>query len=183
MIQQETNTVITFRKVDFEKDAVLLHQWHHEPHVIPFWHQNLPFSEYTKHLKGLLSDRHQTLWLGMINGEEMSYWETYWAKDDIIGGYYDAEPFDQGVHLLIGDTSYLGKGLAEPMLQSLMKQMFSDSRTARIVAEPDSRNAKMIHVFKKCGFVPQKELNLPDKQALFLICTREDFERRITSGL
>jgi acetyl CoA:N6-hydroxylysine acetyl transferase len=64
-----------------------------------------------------------------------------------------------------------------------MNQMFSDSRTARIVAEPDSRNAKMIHVFKKCGFVPQKELNLPDKQALFLICTREDFERRLTSGL
>ncbi|MDQ0859248.1 GNAT family N-acetyltransferase [Bacillus sp. V2I10] len=183
MNQLETGLSITFRKADFEKDAAMLHKWHHEPHVIPYWNQDYPFSQYTKHLKKLLADDHQTLWIGHLNGEAMSYWETYWASADIIGDYYASEPYDQGVHLLIGDPFYLGKGLSLPMLREIMKQMFTDERTQRIVAEPDSRNKKMIHVFKKCGFFPQKEIQLPDKKALFMICEREDFEWGLKNDL
>lgn len=183
MIEQISDTEITFREVEFETDAVMLHRWHHEPHVIPFWNQNFPFSKYSKHLKALLADENQTLWIGAVNGNEMSYFETYWAKEDPISKYYEAAPFDQGVHLLFGDPAYLGRGLAAPMLVTIMQQMFSDSRTARIVAEPDIRNEKMIHIFAKCGFSPEKKLDLPDKQALFMVCTREEFERRVNGDI
>ncbi|MDX8288628.1 GNAT family N-acetyltransferase [Metabacillus indicus] len=183
MIQHSEKTNITFRKADFETDAVMLHKWHHEPHVIPYWKQNFPFSLYAKQLKSLLADEHQTLWIGAVNGNEMSYFETYWAMEDPIGRYYEAAPFDQGVHLLFGDPSYLGKGLAAPLLMTIMQQMFSDSRTPRLVAEPDIRNEKMIHIFKKCGFAAERKLDLPDKQALFMVCTREEFERRMYGDL
>lgn len=183
MNQLERGLTISFRKAEFEKDAAMLHKWHHEPHVIPYWNQNFPFSQFTKHLKKLLADDHQTLWIGMIDGNPMSYWESYWAKEDVIGKHYETKQYDQGVHLLFGEPAYLGKGLSLPMLREMVKQMFTDKRTERIVAEPDSRNEKMIHIFQKCGFNPQYEIKLPDKKALFMICTREEFERRLNDGI
>lgn len=102
----------------------------------------------------------------------MSYWESYWVKGDIIEDYYESEEGDQGIHLLIGDPDYLGKGLALPFLRAMVKFQLLTSTTNKVMAEPDIRNAKMIHLFEKCGFTPIKEIELPDKTALLMSCTR-----------
>ena len=44
-----------------------------------------------------------------------------------------------------------------------------------MIAEPDIRNQKMIHVFEKCGFVFQREILLPDKSAALMFCERQHF--------
>jgi RimJ/RimL family protein N-acetyltransferase len=56
------------------------------------------------------------------------------------------------------------------------------STTNKVMAEPDIRNAKMIHLFEKCGFTPIKEIELPDKTALLMSCTRGNFERKWNYG-
>ncbi|WP_205093093.1 GNAT family N-acetyltransferase [Thalassobacillus pellis] len=169
---------ITFRKVDYEKDLRRIYQWMHEEHVIPFWHLDFPFQRFSRHLEKALADQHQTLYIGEVDGTAMSYWESYWVNGDIVQEYYDAAPYDQGVHLLIGDTAFLGKGYALPLLRSMVDYQFSNADTEKVIAEPDIRNEKMIHVFKKCGFEPVKPIQLPDKTGLLMFCDRTTFEKR-----
>ncbi len=172
---REIDSEIVFRRVTLEKDLNRLHHWHHQPHVIPFWNQNFSETAYKDHLKKLLADKHQTLYIGYLNNVPMSYWEAYWAKDDLIANYYDAEKEDQGIHLLLGPEEYLGKGLALPQLRAMIAFQFKHKKTEKVVAEPDVRNKKMIHIFEKCGFKPKKEIELPDKRGLLMFCHRETF--------
>jgi RimJ/RimL family protein N-acetyltransferase len=108
----------------------------------------------------------------------MSYWEAYWVEGDVIQPYYEADSHDQGIHLLIGEEDYLGKGLAMPLLRAIVHFQFLSEKTEKVIAEPDIRNEKMIHVFEKCGFEKVKPVELPDKTGLLMHCTRETFERR-----
>ncbi|MFK2825222.1 GNAT family N-acetyltransferase [Bacillus sp. B190/17] len=169
---------ITFRPVSLQEDFDHLYKWMHEPHVIPYWNLNIDKDAYMNHLQTFLNDSHQQLLIGEIDGVPMSYWESYTVEGDVIGEYYSYDPNDQGIHLLIGEPGYLGKGYIYPLLLSLLKRKFEIAETKRVVAEPDIRNEKMIAVFRKCGFQPIKKVNLPDKTGLLLSCERKVFERR-----
>ncbi|GGD04711.1 rhizobactin siderophore biosynthesis protein RhbD [Thalassobacillus devorans] len=169
---------ISFRKLDYDRDLTDVFLWMHQQHVIPFWQLNLPFSKFSRHLKDALDDRHQTLYIGEIDGHPMSYWEAYWVKEDVVEKCYEAEPFDQGIHLLIGDPQYLGRGYALPLLRAMVGFQFKRPETKKVVAEPDIRNEKMIHVFEKCGFEAVHPIELPDKTGLLMFCHRETFEKR-----
>lgn len=171
---------ISFREVTLERDLPMLHSWMQEDHVIPYWQLNKSIDDYEDHLRTFLKDDHQKLLIGELDGIPVSYWEAYWVSGDIIGRFYPFHQDDQGIHLLIGPKHYLGKGLIYPLLLTILHHLFQHSETKRIVAEPDIRNKKMIHVFKKCGFHELKKVQLPDKTGLLLACAREDFERRWT---
>ncbi|ASK64057.1 GNAT family N-acetyltransferase [Virgibacillus phasianinus] len=171
---------ISFRPVCMTEDIGRLHSWMHEEHVVPFWNLNIPMKNYRTHLDENLLDDHQILLIGELDGVPMSYWESYWVKGDIVGDYYAFDEFDQGIHLLIGPREFLGKGLIYPLLMTILDKKFHVTKTRRIIAEPDIRNEKMIHVFKKCGFQPVKEIELPDKTGLLMACERKMFERRWT---
>ncbi|HZG70902.1 MAG TPA: GNAT family N-acetyltransferase [Chondromyces sp.] len=171
---------ISFRHVSMEEDLERLHSWMHEKHVVPFWNLNISLENYTTHLQKFLIDDHQTLLIGELDGVPMSYWESYWVKDDIIGNYYAFDEYDQGIHLLIGPKEFLGKGLIYPLLLTILHKKFQVLETQKIIAEPDIRNEKMIYVFKKCGFRPVKKVELPDKTGLLMMCERKVFERRWT---
>ncbi|ALC81263.1 MULTISPECIES: GNAT family N-acetyltransferase [Bacillus] len=171
---------ILFRRVTMEKDLEQLHSWMHEKHVIPYWKLNISLEKYKVHLQKFLQDDHQTLLVGELDGVPMSYWESYWVKGDIIGNYYAFDEYDQGIHLLIGPTDFLGKGFTYPLLMTILQKKFQVPETNKIIAEPDIRNEKMIYVFKKCGFQPVMEVELSDKSALLMECERNVFERRWT---
>ncbi|MFI8688218.1 GNAT family N-acetyltransferase [Rossellomorea sp. NPDC077527] len=175
---QEIQKTIAFKKVDFDRDAVLIHKWMMEDHVHPFWNLNIPLDQFQSHLKKALSDSHQTLYTGYLDGVPMSYWEAYLVKGDVIEETYSSAPYDQGVHLLIGEKEYLGKGLSLPLLRAMVSFQFHERETKKVVAEPDIRNDKMIHVFQKCGFQAVKHIDLPDKTGLLMFCERSEFEKR-----
>ncbi|NUN67244.1 acetyltransferase (plasmid) [Pseudanabaena biceps] len=169
---------ISFRPVTLAEDLERIHQWMNHPHVIPFWKLNFSLEKMHAHLTKAIADPHQTLYIGCLDGVPMSYWESYWAIDDIIANYYPAAKFDQGIHLLIGETQFLGQGLALPLLRAMAMFQFQTLETQKIVTEPDARNMKMIYIFKKCGFEFQKEINLPDKTGALMFCDRKNFETR-----
>lgn len=79
------------------------------------------------------------------------------------------------MHLLIGPPEYLGRGLALPLLRAMTAFQFSYPNTRRIVAEPDVRNERMIHVFERCGYERQKKIDLPDKRAALMFCYKNRF--------
>ncbi|WP_091273876.1 GNAT family N-acetyltransferase [Alteribacillus persepolensis] len=160
---------VTFREFSMEEDVERLYTWMHKEHVIPFWQLNLPWDTFLSHVDRSINDAHQRMWIGVIENVPMSYWETYEAKDDIIGRYYDAAAHDKGIHLLFGPESYLGRGLAEPMVEQMLNVIYQDEKVEKVLAEPDIENKKMIHVFLKCGFQPVKPIDLPDKTGLLMV--------------
>lgn len=166
---------ITFRPVSMELDFERLYSWHHSPHVIPFWNLNISRENYREHLEQFLENKNQTLYIGLMDEQPMSYFEAYWCQHDMIGKFYDALPTDRGLHLLIGPSEYLGKGYAFPLLKAMMQFQFKCNEITRIIAEPDKRNKKMIHIFEKCGFKIDKEVDLPDKTGVLMVCDRKDF--------
>ncbi|WP_281890746.1 GNAT family N-acetyltransferase [Paenibacillus sp. YYML68] len=172
---------ISFRPVELERDLELLHRWQHEPHVVPYWQLAIPLEAYREHLIQFLSMPHQTLLIGEVNGEPVSYFESYWAASDRLAAYYDAEAGDQGMHLLIGPPEQLGRGLSRPLVLELMRQQLLEPSTRRFVVEPDMRNARMRHVFERCGFRFDREVQLPEKRAALMFCERERFEE-LTAG-
>lgn len=166
---------IAFRPVVLEQDLPLIHNWMNQPHVIPFWNLAFDLERMKAHLEKAIADSHQTLYIGCLNDVPMSYWESYWAADDIVARYYPADRADQGIHLLIGPPEFLGKGYALPLLRAMVAFQFQQAKTQKIIAEPDSRNQKMIRVFQNCGFEFQTEIDLPDKRAALMFCERQRF--------
>lgn len=178
VFDSEIGREICFRPATVEEDLERIHAWMNEPHVIPFWHMAWPAGKIEGYLQDLLDDPHVTPYIGLLDGEPMSYWEAYRAADDIIATCYPAEREDQGVHLLIGPPEFVGKGYALPLLRAMAAFQFRHGPTRKIVAEPDVRNGRMIHVFERCGFEFQREIDLPDKRAALMFCRREGFEGR-----
>jgi RimJ/RimL family protein N-acetyltransferase len=162
-----------FRRLDPRADLDLVHGWMHQPHVIPFWRLDVSEAEIAAYLEGVLASGHAEPLIGSVDATPVSYWEVYWAARDPLAAHYAAEEFDQGVHLLVGPLELTGRGLGRRLLDAVVGwQLDREPRTRRIVAEPDVRNRRMIHVFERCGFVREAEVDLPDKRAALMVRSR-----------
>jgi RimJ/RimL family protein N-acetyltransferase len=170
---------IGFREVDLDRDLGRLHAWLNSEHVLPYWEQNDPLPQVRDTIAERAADPDQTLYVGHLDHVPMSYWESYWAARDRIGDYYDAEPADQGIHLLIGPREYLGQGYAAPLITAMVAFQFQHPETARIVTEPDVRNDRAIRAFERSGFERVREVDLPDKTGLLMRCEREQFVEEV----
>ncbi|WP_135824395.1 GNAT family N-acetyltransferase [Halorussus ruber] len=175
----DIDKTIAFREVSLNRDLGRLHSWLNEPHVLPYWTQDDPLPQVRDTIAERAANDDQTLYVGYLDHVPMSYWESYWAARDGLSAYYDARPTDQGIHLLIGPPEYLGYGYATPLLKSMVAFQFQHSETQRIVTEPDVQNEKAIHVFENCGFEPQREIAMDEKDALLMFCERERFESEV----
>jgi len=163
---------IGFREVDLDRDLGRLHTWLNSEHVLPYWTQDDPLPQVRDTIRERADDDDQTLYIGYLDHTPMSYWESYWATQDRIGAYYDADPADQGIHLLIGPPEYLGQGYATPLVEAMVEFQFRHAETDRIVTEPDARNERAIRVFENCGFDRAGEVELPDKTGQLMIRER-----------
>lgn len=175
---EEVGRAIGFREVSLERDLGRLHAWLNSDHVLPYWTQNDPLPMVRETIADRAADENQTLYIGCLDHTPMSYWESYWAASDRIGGYYDADPADRGIHLLIGPPEYLGKGYGTPLVRAMTAFQFRHPETRRVVAEPDVRNERAIRTFENCGFESRGEVDLPDKTGRLMVCRRETFEGR-----
>lgn len=52
--------------------------------------------------------------------------------------------------ILIGDSNYLGKGLAHRLIQDFLVSQFAHVK--EVLIDPDMTNLRAIHVYKKAGF-------------------------------
>ncbi|AQL42891.1 GNAT family N-acetyltransferase [Halorientalis sp. IM1011] len=169
---------ISLRRATMERDLGRLHTWLGSDHVKPYWQLDLPLPAFRDQFAAKLADEHLTPYVGCLDHVPASYWECYWAAEDDVANHYDADPADQGLHLLVGPTEFLGQGYAVPLLQAVVAMQFRHADTDRVIAEPDARNERAIGVFEQCGFEPRAEFHFPEagKDALLMICDRDEFE-------
>lgn len=160
--------------VRLERDLPVVSRWMNDPAVAEFWQLAGPQSVTEAHLSAQLDgDGRSVPCIGLLDGTPMSYWEIYRADLDPLARRYPARPHDTGVHLLIGSVADRGRGLGSTLLRAVA-DLVLDRRPAcaRVVAEPDLRNAPSVAAFLTAGFRFSAEIELPGKRAALMIRDR-----------
>ncbi|XVQ85971.1 GNAT family N-acetyltransferase [Microbispora siamensis] len=160
--------------VDPQADTGLIHSWVTEERA-RFWGM-LDASrdrvlEIYDYLDGLTTHH---AYLVHRDDRPVALFQTYEPEADPVGECYDVRPGDFGVHLLLGPATGEGeRGFTAALLSVLLAYAFSDPGHTRIVAEPDTRNDKVIDRMLRTGFTLGPEIDLPDKRARLLFLTRD----------
>ena len=156
------------------RDVDLLHGWMNDPETAAFWELGGPRERTEEHLVEQAELDYTWPYLGLLDGEPMSYWEVYRADlDPLLAGYYPARPHDAGVHVLIGPAGFRGRGIGAGLLRDVAGRLLAaDPRTTRVVAEPDVRNERSVRAFLNAGFRRVADVELADKRAALMVRER-----------
>jgi acetyl CoA:N6-hydroxylysine acetyl transferase len=162
------------RPADPARDLDLLHGWMNDPQTAAYWELEGPRERTEEHLAQQSALDYTWPYLGLLDGEPMSYWEVYRADlDPLLAGRYPALPHDAGVHILIGPAGYRGRGIGAALLRDMAARLLAaDPRAARVVAEPDVRNERSVRAFRNAGFRRVADLDLADKRAALMVRDR-----------
>ncbi|WP_413944785.1 GNAT family N-acetyltransferase [Bdellovibrio sp. HCB-162] len=171
----KNDTYYSFRPLSFEKDFAIYSKWMNQPYIAQWWGLNKSREDLAKKLLAELEDAHQELYIGMIDGKPVSYWEKYWLKEDILSQYIKTEPYDQGLHFLIGETDYLGRTHTSASIAAFTKMVFEDPRTQNLIGEPDIRNVKVLRYAQDNCFEKREVVKLPERTSVITVCQREKF--------
>lgn len=164
------------RPVDPEADTDLMHDWMHRPHVAEFWQMEWPRDWIRDYLQRHADDPTRTSILGFVDDEPIGYMEVYDPFADVLGAYADVEEGDIGAHVLIGEEDYLGR-YSVALGFACNRMLFKRPGVKRIVGEPDVRNHNFLSLLAFLGYRRVDEIDMPDKRAAFMVCTKRDFER------
>nr|BFE55941.1 GNAT family N-acetyltransferase [Dactylosporangium thailandense] len=134
-------------------DAELVSRWMGEPHVEAFWRAAWPARRWAEELAAQLAGEHSRPYLVSFEGDPLSYVEIYRTPRDVVGRQYDADPYDLGVHLAIGDPRRTGQGLGRAMVRAIAEGLaVADPRCRRVFADPDERHVVARRMFARAGF-------------------------------
>ncbi|GGV11576.1 acetyltransferase [Streptomyces griseoflavus] len=166
----------TVRPLDPSKDAGLLHRWVTDPKAAYWMMQDATPGDVEREYRRIADDEHHHAFLGLHDGEPAFLMETYDPRYVELVGLYDPEPGDVGMHFLVAPTDRPVHGFTRAVITAVMEKLFADPATRRVVVEPDVGN-KAVHALNEVvGFVPEREIDKPEKRALLSFCTREQFE-------
>ncbi|HEY8544593.1 MAG TPA: GNAT family N-acetyltransferase [Acidimicrobiales bacterium] len=175
-----------FRPADpaAEADVDLLHDWLHRPHVAPWWGPDRDRDETRAYLARQRGSGHLVPWIvsavDLDDGRHrpFGYTETYRPADDPLADWFPVRATDQGWHVLVGPDEAIGSGLPRLLGRAVLAHLFSDPTVERVICEPNELNTRMHGYCKALGYDVVAAVDLPDKRALILACTRATFEAR-----
>jgi len=168
--------------VDPIVDLDLVHRWMNEPHVAEFWQMAWPVDAVGAYLQRQCDADHLQPWIAWVDGERIAYVETYVVDRDPLAEHIAVEPGDRGWHVLVGPRDAIGSGRPRAVGRAVLQMLFDLPGTDRVVCEPDVRNTRMIRFCEHLGHHLVAEIDLPDKRAALLACTRTSFEESITDA-
>lgn len=117
-------------------DIVLVQMWLSNPRVAKFWGGYAP-----NFLTNALASRHSFPVIGMWDGVPFGYFEIYWVKEDVLGRYVDADDFDRGIHVFVGEE--WARGRVSSWLSALVHWILcADNRTMSVCIEPRVDNER-----------------------------------------
>ncbi|WP_406402229.1 acetyltransferase [Streptomyces sp. NBC_00879] len=166
----------TVRPLDPFADAELVHGWVTHPKAAFWLMQEAKLQDVEREYMAISAHEHHHAFIGLKDGEPVFLMERYDPAHVELVGLYDARPGDVGMHFLVAPTDTPVHGFTRAVITAVMETLFADEATKRVVVEPDVRN-KAVHALNEAvGFVPEREIKKPEKDALLSFCTRAQFE-------
>jgi RimJ/RimL family protein N-acetyltransferase len=165
-----------FRPLDPLADAELIHPWVTHPKAAFWLMQDAKLQDVEREYMAIAAAEHHDAFLGLHDGEPAFLMERYDPSKVELVGLYDALPGDVGMHFLVAPSDTPVHGFTRAVITAVMRELFADPATARVVVEPDVRNTAVHALNAAVGFVPDREIAKPEKNALLSFCTRAQFE-------
>ncbi|MEU5157615.1 GNAT family N-acetyltransferase [Glycomyces sp. NPDC021274] len=162
------------------EDLDLIYGWVTEERA-KFWgmteHSRDHVLEIYEYLDGL--DTHHA-YLMLRDARPIALLQTYEPDADPVGEYYEVEPGDFGMHLLVAPAGGNAQaGFTGVLMGVLAGFLFADPKRRRIVVEPDARNEQAAARLRRIGFTFGPEIQLPHKTARLAFIRREDAPARL----
>ncbi|MDT0392308.1 GNAT family N-acetyltransferase [Streptomyces dubilierae] len=165
----------TFRPLDPLHDAELLHAWVTHPKAAFWMMQDARLEDVERAYMEIAADEHHHAELGLQDGAPAFLMEKYDPAHRELVGLYEPLPGDIGMHFLTPPTDRPVRGFTRSVITAVMEHLFEDPAVERVVVEPDVDN-KAVHALNEAvGFVPEREIQKPEKRALLSFCTRAQF--------
>lgn len=176
-------TEFTFRPVDADADASLLHSWIATEHA-RFWGMpDASLDDVRDEHRRMDADPHHQALIALRGGRPAFLLETYAPQHSSLAGLYAWRDGDAGIHLLLPDPGADGgkPGFGVAAMEASLAHVFADPGVLRVVVEPDVRNSAVQALNARLGFRPQGRLELPAgpgtpaKSAQLSFCDRRSF--------
>lgn len=167
--------VFTVRPMDPLSDSQLVHGWVTHPKAAFWLMQDAGLPDIEREYMAIAASEHQDAFIGLHRGTPAFLMERYDPAEVELKGLYEAEPGDVGMHFLVAPTDSPVHGFTRAVITAVMRELFADPATLRVVAEPDVRNGAVHALNALVGFEAVREIQKPEKRALLSICTRQSF--------
>ncbi|PHM48023.1 GNAT family N-acetyltransferase [Xenorhabdus miraniensis] len=167
---------LSFRLPNVSQDAEQFTHWMNTPRINVFWEMSGPLEVQKNYLQRQLESDYCYPLLGCFDDQPFGYFEVYWAPEDRIGRHYRWQPFDRGLHMLVGEEQWRGSQYVRSWLWGLTHYLYLDEpRTTRIVAEPRFDNQRLFRHLPIVGYQTIKEFDFPHKRSRLTMNRRNHF--------
>lgn len=168
----DASYTLQFEIADPDEHTPLLYDWLRRPHVAPWWGAERDVAQTRAYLVRQRASGHLVPWVVRAGDTSFGYVETYRAAEDPLAQHFPLRDSDRGWHVLVGPPEVLGSGLPRLMGRAVLAHLFADPGVDRVVCEPNERNGRMLSFCRALGYEPLAALDLPDKRAVLLACSR-----------
>jgi RimJ/RimL family protein N-acetyltransferase len=179
LLHSRTDAVLgefAVRPLDPLADAELLHGWVTHPKAAFWMMQDASLDDVRAEYVRITEHPYHQAFIGLHEGRPAFLMESYDPTQLELVGLYDPEPGDVGMHFLVAPSDTPLHGFTRAVITTVVAALFADPAARRVVVEPDVSN-KAVHALNEAvGFVPEREIQKPEKPALLSFCTREQFE-------
>ena len=167
--------LVTLEPFEAQPHAVPLRRWLSHPASSWWGMGGLSTEEVRRHLATVEADPHQRSWLGRVDGEPLFYVETYDPTRVLLVDVPEVRPGDVGMHLLVAPpVERRVHGLTSAVMAAVTRFVLDELGAARVVVEPDVRNAAVAAKNDEAGFRVLREVELPGKRASLAVLTPDD---------
>jgi len=174
-------SAVTLRLMTTE-DLPMLHDWLNRRHIVEWWGgeaERPTFADVVQHYTPRIhAEEAVTPYIAMLGEEPIGYAQSYVALGSGDGWWEDeTDPGVRGIDQSLANPMQLNKGLGTKLVRALAEQLFADPAVTKIQTDPAPDNHRAIRCYEKAGFVQQKVITTPDGPAVYMVLTRQAFER------
>lgn len=141
-----------------------LHGWLQQPHVREFWDDgDRTLEQVRAHYFALGQDTEAFCFA--LDGDLAGYVQAYPVN---VGDEYAAWCLETGetwgLDLFIGEECWLGRGLAVPFIRAFLTHLCDKHpELRRVLIDPEVRNERARHVYRKAGFSVLEQVKVEGK--------------------
>lgn len=165
-----------------ERDLPMLHDWLNRPHIVEWWggeDRRPTLAEVQDHyLPRVMAQESVTPYIVLLGEEPIGYAQSYVALGSDDGWWEDeTDPGVRGIDQSLANPTQLNKGLGTLLVRMLVETLFVDPAVTKIQTDPSPSNSRAIRCYEKAGFVQQGVISTPDGPAVYMVQSRQEFER------